>query len=53
MWVPIVGPMIGGVLGAYLYDFSVRDVLIARGAEPDPEIAEAGETALDEPGGAA
>ena len=53
MWVPIVGPLIGGALGAYLYDFSVRDVLIARGAEPDPEIAEAAETALDEPGGAA
>jgi glycerol uptake facilitator protein len=53
MWVPIVGPMIGGALGAYLYDFAVRDVLIARGAEPDPEIEEAAETAIDEPGGAA
>jgi glycerol uptake facilitator protein len=53
MWVPIVGPLIGGALGAYLYDFAVRDVLIARGAEPDPEIEEAAETAIDEPGGAA
>jgi glycerol uptake facilitator protein len=53
MWVPIVGPMIGGALGAYLYDFAVRDVLIARGAEPDPEIEEQGDTAIDEPGGAA
>jgi glycerol uptake facilitator protein len=53
MWVPIVGPMIGGALGAYLYDYAVRDVLIARGAEPDPEIEEAAETAIDEPGGAA
>jgi hypothetical protein len=40
-------------LGAYLYDFAVRDVLIARGSEPDPEIEEAAETAIDEPGGAA
>jgi hypothetical protein len=32
---------------------TVRDVLIARGAEPDPEIEEAAETAIDEPGGAA
>jgi glycerol uptake facilitator protein len=53
MWVPIVGPMIGGALGAYLYDYAVRDVLIARGAEPDPEIEEGAETAIDEPGGAA
>ena len=52
-WVPIVGPLIGGVLGAYVYDYAVRDVLIARGAEPDPEIEEAAETAIDEPGGAA
>jgi glycerol uptake facilitator protein len=52
MWVPIVGPLIGGVLGAYVYDFLIRDVLIARGATPDPEIAEEAETALDEPGGA-
>lgn len=52
MWVPIVGPLVGGALGAYVYDFMVRDVLIARGAEPDPEIAEEAETALDEPGGA-
>ena len=39
--------------GAYVYDYAVRDVLIARGAEPDPEIEEAAETAIDEPGGAA
>jgi hypothetical protein len=45
--------MIGGALGAYVYDYTVRDVLIARGAEPDPEIEEAAETAIDEPGGAA
>jgi len=53
MRVPIVAPLIGGGLGAYLYDYLVRDVLIARGAEPDPEVAEAAETAIDEPGGAA
>ena len=53
MWVPIVGPLIGGALGAYMYDLLVRDVLIARGAEPDPEIAESGDQVIDEPGGAA
>ena len=52
MWIPIVGPLVGGVIGGFVYDFFVRNVLIARGAEPDPEIEEAAETAIDEPGGA-
>jgi glycerol uptake facilitator len=52
MWVPILGPLIGGALGAYVYDLAIRGVLIARGATPDPEVAEEAETALDEPGGA-
>jgi len=52
MWVPTVGPLIGGAIGAYLYDLLIRDVLIARGAKPDPEIVDKGETAIDEPGGA-
>ena len=40
MWVPIVGPPIGGALAAYLYDYAVRDVLSraapspTRGARP-------------------
>jgi glycerol uptake facilitator protein len=53
MWVPIVGPLIGGALGAYVYDLLIRAVLIARGATPDPEISDEGRTAIDEPGGAA
>lgn len=52
-WVPIVGPLIGGVIGAVIYDLGIRNVLIARGVRPDPEIVEAGVEALDEPGGAA
>jgi glycerol uptake facilitator protein len=51
-WIPITGPMIGGVIGALVYDLGVRNVLIARGATPDPEIAEEGADSLDEPGGA-
>ena len=42
MWVPIVGPLLGGVIGAYIYDLLIRDVLIARGAKPDPDIADEG-----------
>jgi glycerol uptake facilitator protein len=47
MWIPIVGPLIGGVIGAVVYDFSVRNVLLARGVEPDPEVAEEASTAVD------
>jgi glycerol uptake facilitator protein len=47
MWIPIVGPLVGGVIGAVVYDFFVQNVLRARGVEPDPEIEEAGRTAVD------
>ncbi len=46
-WVPIVGPLIGAAVGAYVYDFFIRTGLLARGAEPDPEIVEGGEFAED------
>jgi glycerol uptake facilitator protein len=39
-WIPIAGPLIGGVVGILLYDFFVGQVLGARGrlpAEPEPE----------------
>ena len=47
MWVPIVGPLIGGVVGAFAYDTFVRNVLVKRGVEPDPDVVEKGETAID------
>ena len=46
-WIPIVGPLIGGVLGVLIYDFFVGDVLYARAKPPppgragDPDEAEA------------
>jgi hypothetical protein len=46
-------PLIGAAGGASIYDFGICNVLIARGAKPDPEMAEEGADALDEPGGAA
>lgn len=46
-WIPIVGPLIGGGIGAYVYDFFIRDVLGARGAEPSPEVEPRGETDVD------
>jgi glycerol uptake facilitator protein len=52
-WIPIVGPLVGGLIGAFVYDFGIRDVLIKRGATPDPEVVDKGVESLDEPGGAA
>lgn len=39
-WIPIVGPLVGGVVGVLLYDFFIGQVLAARqapGAVPEPE----------------
>jgi glycerol uptake facilitator protein len=47
-WIPIVGPFVGGVLGAFIYDFTIRDVLIARGATPSVEAEERGRTVIEE-----
>ena len=35
-WVPIVGPLIGGVIGVILYDLFVGDVLHSRGIGTEP-----------------
>lgn len=50
-WIPIVGPLAGAVVGAFIYDLGIRNVLVARGAKPDPEMAETtGSDTLDETG---
>jgi glycerol uptake facilitator protein len=51
LWVPIVGPLIGGVIGAVVYDLFVGDVLRARGVPPAPDVDAFGETVEDRPGG--
>lgn len=40
-WIPIVGPLVGGIIGAALYDFFIGDVLhaIKRGTGETDEIA--------------
>ena len=30
-WIPIVGPLVGGVIGILVYDFVIKGVLLARG----------------------
>jgi glycerol uptake facilitator protein len=46
-WVPIVGPFVGGVIGAYIYDFFIQDVLKARGEQPEEDLEARGETDID------
>ena len=48
-WIPIIGPLVGAAIGALIYDLGIRNVLIARGAKPDPEMVEQGADSLDEP----
>jgi glycerol uptake facilitator protein len=48
-WVPIVGPLIGGVVGAIVYDFFIRDVLRSRGERPEPDVEPEGRTVEEAP----
>lgn len=41
-WVPIVGPLIGGVIGVLLYDWFIGDILHARRALAEQESVAAG-----------
>jgi glycerol uptake facilitator protein len=50
-WVPIVGPFIGGVVGAVVYDLFVGDILRRRGAPPAEDVEARGETVEELPGG--
>jgi glycerol uptake facilitator protein len=43
-WIPIVGPIVGGLIGAYAYDLLIRDTLLARGEVPPPETETKGRT---------
>ncbi|MCW2985490.1 MAG: family channel protein [Conexibacter sp.] len=47
MWIPIVGPLLGAVIGGLVYDLLIRDVLIARGKAPDPDVEGEAETVED------
>ena len=43
LWIPIVGPFVGGVIGAFIYDITIRGTLLARGEGPAP-VEEHGRT---------
>jgi glycerol uptake facilitator protein len=38
LWIPIVGPAIGGLIGAFVYDLGIRKTLLARGETPAPDV---------------
>jgi glycerol uptake facilitator protein len=50
-WVPIVGPLIGAVIGVFVYKFFIADILAARGAEPYEDVEAVGEVAEEKHGG--
>jgi glycerol uptake facilitator protein len=43
LWIPIVGPFVGGLIGAFAYDLGIRETLRARGevVQPMPNSADA------------
>ena len=44
LWIPIVGPFIGGLIGAFVYDLAIRDTLRARGETAPPDVESRGRT---------
>jgi glycerol uptake facilitator protein len=44
LWIPIVGPLVGGLIGAYVYDLGIRDTLRARGETAPPDVEPRGRT---------
>jgi glycerol uptake facilitator protein len=48
-WVPIVAPIVGGVIGAIVYDVFIHQGLMARGEPPSPDVEVKGEAVEDLP----
>jgi glycerol uptake facilitator protein len=46
-WIPIIGPFLGGLIGAIIYDFGIRNTLIARGEPETPGVEARGRTVED------
>jgi glycerol uptake facilitator protein len=42
-WIPIVAPIVGGLIGALVYDFFINHVLQARGEPPTADVETRGE----------
>jgi glycerol uptake facilitator protein len=48
VWIPIVGPCLGALIGAVVYDLLIRDTLVARGELPSPDTVSRGRTVEEE-----
>jgi glycerol uptake facilitator protein len=46
-WIPIVAPVVGGAIGAYIYDLCINKTLVALGKRPSPTLEEMGVTVED------
>ncbi len=46
-WIPIVAPLVGGVVGAVIYDFTIHPVLIAKGEQAARDLEVKGEAVRD------
>jgi glycerol uptake facilitator protein len=46
-WIPIIGPFLGGLIGAIVYDFGIRDTLFSRGEPETPHVEAHGRTVED------
>jgi glycerol uptake facilitator protein len=44
LWIPIVGPFLGGAIGAVVYDVAIRDTLLAHGEEAAEDVEPRGRT---------
>jgi glycerol uptake facilitator protein len=47
LWIPIIGPFIGGLIGAVIYDFGIRKTLRSRGETPSADVEAHGRTVED------
>jgi glycerol uptake facilitator protein len=50
-WIPIVGPILGGIVGAVVYEFTVHQALLAKGVPPSGTAVEDGRTVREPAGG--
>jgi glycerol uptake facilitator protein len=47
-WIPIVGPFVGGLIGAFAYDLGIRETLRARGEAAPPDVEQRGRTVREQ-----
>jgi glycerol uptake facilitator protein len=50
-WIPIVAPLLGGVAGAFIYDFTIAKVIAARGLAQSGDTVTTGEAVREPAGG--